>query len=86
MAVKKKRTVARWLSTNKPLIEGFLETRIKEEKLQDLMSITVPRWRFEANYSQTALSGRIVIVWNPLLSVITYLKMINVFYAVCITL
>lgn len=51
-----------------------METRVKEDKLSFLLQMSLPGWRFEANYSQSSLNGRIVLVWNPSLSVITYHK------------
>lgn len=38
------------------------------------MNKIIPGWRFEANYSDEADNGRIVVVWDPLLSVVVYFK------------
>lgn len=70
----KLKEVARWLNANNPLIGGLLETRVREHNLLEVLRSTVPGWRFEANYSENAVNGRIVVVWNPLLSVVTFFK------------
>lgn len=66
--------VNRWIFANRPLLGGFLETRVKQDNLQDLMNHSFPGWKFDANYSNVADNGRIVVIWNPILSVVTYLK------------
>lgn len=45
-----------------------------ESVLQAVLNRTLPGWSHDANYSPEANNERIVVVWNPLLSVITYLK------------
>lgn len=42
--------------------------------LGDLMVSSFPGWNFDANYSEEAENGRIVVILNPILSVVTYLK------------
>ncbi|XP_013688834.1 uncharacterized protein LOC106392572 [Brassica napus] len=38
------------------------------------MAHSFPEWNFDSNHSTEAENGRIVVIWNPALSVITYLK------------
>ncbi|KAL0873789.1 hypothetical protein Bca101_023494 [Brassica carinata] len=64
--------VVDWIRRNRPLLGGFLETHVKQENLQGIMNSVVPGWRFEGNYSADADNGRIVVVWDPLLSVVIY--------------
>lgn len=78
---KKRRVVAQWLSFNKPLIGGLLETRVREDNLLSLLATSLHGWSYESNNSQTALNGRIVLIWNPSLSVVTYQK--NDPYVLC---
>lgn len=66
--------VKRWITSSRPLIDDLLETRVKHPSIDALINRTFPGWNFEANYSPEANNGRIVVVWNPLLSVITYFK------------
>lgn len=63
-----------WLRINKPHIGGFLETKVLEPNLSSIMAALVPGWKFETNYSEEAENGRIVVTWNPQLSVIFYHK------------
>lgn len=71
---KKWRVVARWININKPIISGFLETRIKETIFLELLLQTLPGWSFDVNYSPLALNGGMVVVWDPALPVITFLR------------
>ncbi|XP_024006573.1 uncharacterized protein LOC112083080 [Eutrema salsugineum] len=38
------------------------------------MSRVLPGWNFDTNYSDEAVNGRIVIAWNPALSLVVYSK------------
>lgn len=68
----RKNTVIDWIKSNRPLIGGFLETHVQQSNLQQIMRRVVPGWRFEGNYSQEAQNGRIVVAWDPAISVIFY--------------
>ena len=70
----RKLDVQRWIRTNRLSIGGLLETRVKQENLDSLIMATFPGWSFDSNHSLEADNGRIVVIWNPMLSVITYLK------------
>ncbi|CAA7016344.1 unnamed protein product [Microthlaspi erraticum] len=70
----KQLAVKRWITFNRPLFGGLLETRVKFYNLPSMMNRCFHGWRFDSNHSEEAENGRIVIVWNPILSVITYLK------------
>ena len=70
----RQKDVPRWIRTNRPSIGGLLETRVKQENLNALMAHSFPEWKFDSNHSTEAENGRIVVIWNPALSVITYLK------------
>lgn len=66
--------IQKWLRANKPLIGGLLETHVAEPNLQSTINSLVPGWKFEANYAADADNGRIVVIWDPRLSVIFYHK------------
>ncbi|CAG7886739.1 unnamed protein product [Brassica rapa] len=70
----RKSNVQRWIHQNRPMIGGLLETHVKQESLDNLMSTTFPGWRFDSNHSEEAENGRIVVMWNPRISVVVYLK------------
>lgn len=59
---------------NKPMIGAFLETHAQQSSLPGILNNVVPGWSFDANYSDEADNGRIVVVWDPILSVFTYFK------------
>lgn len=45
---------------------------MKQENLEGVINSVVPGWRFAGNYSVDADNGRIVMVWDPILSVLIY--------------
>lgn len=67
-----KYSVIDWIRSNRPLFGGFLETHVQQVNLLQTMSRVVPGWRFEGNYSQEAQNGRIVVAWDPSISVLFY--------------
>ncbi|CAA7055588.1 unnamed protein product [Microthlaspi erraticum] len=70
----KQLAVKRWITLHRPIFGGLLETRVKLPGLPSLMSRTFPGWRFDSNHSFEAENGRIVIIWDPILTVLPYLK------------
>lgn len=70
----KRRDVSRWIATSDYLIGGILESRVREPNFMEVLSSTLPGWNYEGNYSETAVNGRIVVVWKSSLSVITFYK------------
>lgn len=48
---------------------------MKQPNLSITISSLLPGWRYESNHSSEAENGRVVVVWNPILSVVIYLKM-----------
>ncbi|KAG2329091.1 hypothetical protein Bca52824_000271 [Brassica carinata] len=56
---ERKSLVIDWIRLNRPLLGGFLETHVQHDNLQ-------------RNYSVDADNGRIVVAWDPLLSVVIY--------------
>ncbi|CAA7013480.1 unnamed protein product [Microthlaspi erraticum] len=70
----RKLTVKRWFLANRPLIGGLLETHLQQENLAFSISHLFPGWRYDSNHSPEAENGLIVVVWDPILSVVTYLK------------
>ncbi|CAA7042275.1 unnamed protein product [Microthlaspi erraticum] len=70
----RKLSVSRWFLANRPLIGGLLETHLQQENMASSINNLFPGWRFESNHSPEEENGRIIVVWDPLLSVITYLK------------
>lgn len=69
----RQRAVRCWISSNKPLVGAFLETRVREENFVSVLNSTAPGWRFENNYEHAEL-GRIWLVWDPSVSVIVFMK------------
>lgn len=69
-----KHSIKDWLSINKPMIGAFLETHAQQSSLLGILNNIVPGWSYEANYSDEADNERIVVVWDPILSVFTYYK------------
>ncbi|XP_013607730.1 PREDICTED: uncharacterized protein LOC106314403 [Brassica oleracea var. oleracea] len=53
---------------------AFLETHVKQDVLTSLITSTLPGWKFDSNHSPHAENGRIVVVWNPSLSVAVYFR------------
>ena len=70
----RKSDVQRWIHLNRPMFGAFLETHVKQETIDALMTSTFPGWSYDSNHSSEAENGRIVLIWNPLLSVVVYLK------------
>ncbi|CAA7061787.1 unnamed protein product [Microthlaspi erraticum] len=70
----RKLKVKRWFLANRPLIGGLLETHIQQQNVASSINNLFPGWRFDSNHSTEAENGRIIVVWDPILSVITYLK------------
>ncbi|VVB02234.1 unnamed protein product [Arabis nemorensis] len=70
----RKLSIKRWITTNRPFIGGLLETRVKQVNLASMINQTLPGWSYEANHYLEAGNGRIVVVWEPFLSVVVYLK------------
>ncbi|VVB06412.1 unnamed protein product [Arabis nemorensis] len=70
----RKLSIKRWITTNRPIIGGLLETRVQQQNLVSMISQIAPGWRFTTNHSLEADNGRIVIIWEPFLSVVVYLK------------
>lgn len=64
-------------NSNRSLLGGFLDTRVRENNILVVVSRVVPGWRHNSNHSSSARNGRIVVVWNPSVSLVTYLKLIN---------
>lgn len=69
-----KSSVSDWIRLNRPLVGALLETHVQEENLSGILSTITLGWRYEANYSEEAENGRIVVVWDPSISVIVYYK------------
>ena len=55
-------SVSDWIRLNKPLLGGLLETHVQEENLSGILGTITPGWRYEANYSEEADNGRIVVI------------------------
>lgn len=70
----RKSDVKKWISSNHPIFGGLLETHVKQENLDTIMRSIFPGWRYDSNHSDAAENGRIVFMWDPSLSVVTYLK------------
>lgn len=45
---------------------------MEQNNIQEVMNAVVPGWRFVGNYSAEAGNGRIVVAWDPIISVIIY--------------
>lgn len=59
-----------------------MESHVSEVNMKDILQSTCPGWRFDSNHS-SAENGRIIIVWDPALSVIVFKKTAQfVFYGI----
>lgn len=58
---------------NKPLLGGILESHVKEDRVESVLASICPGWRFDTNHS-FADNGRILVIWDPEISVITFKK------------
>ncbi|CAA7058012.1 unnamed protein product [Microthlaspi erraticum] len=58
----KQLAVKRWITFNRPLFGGLLETRVKYSNLAPLITRNFPGWRFDSNHSEEAENGRIVVL------------------------
>lgn len=63
----------KWIGINKPLLGGILDTHVKEDRASAVLAPVCPGWRYDCNYSNSD-NGRIVVVWDPAISVITLKK------------
>ena len=70
----RKSDVQRWMHNNRPMFGAFLETHVKQDILHSLMTSTLPGWNFDSNHSPQSENGRIIVVWNPSLSVAIYFR------------
>lgn len=71
----KQKAVSRWILANRPLIGGFLETRVREVNILSVMTKVLPGWNYDSNHSEITVNGRIVVVWSPVVSLVTYVRM-----------
>ncbi|KAJ4872742.1 Uncharacterized protein Rs2_45586 [Raphanus sativus] len=55
----------------RPLFGAFLETHIQENNVNRILNAIPAGWRFFGNYSHHD-SGRIIVVWDPSVSVFVY--------------
>ncbi|XP_024015179.1 uncharacterized protein LOC112088921 [Eutrema salsugineum] len=65
--------VRNWITINRHLVGGFLETRVREVNASAILSSLLPGWRIETNY-EFADNGRIWLVWDPSISVMVFKK------------
>ncbi|XP_010463070.1 PREDICTED: uncharacterized protein LOC104743720 [Camelina sativa] len=64
----------RWVQASRPLLGGFLETHVQIENATAILARNFPGWRYDFNYTSNAQNGRIWIVWDPAVNVITFCK------------
>ncbi|WZZ73704.1 hypothetical protein YC2023_085074 [Brassica napus] len=60
-----------WINIQRPLFGVFLETHIHSSNEARIRSAIPVGWKFFGNYGQN-ISGRIVVVWDPSVSVFIY--------------
>lgn len=60
-----------WITTNRPLFGAFLETHIQSSNAGRIRNAIPLGWQFFGNYEQHN-AGRIVVVWDPSVSVFIY--------------
>lgn len=70
----KQREVSRWITANRICFCGILETCVREQNILGVIRTTLLGWSYDAKYLVEARNGRIVVVWNPVLAVVTYYK------------
>lgn len=62
--ISKHKVVRSWIQSKELLFGCLLETRVKESKAMDIVSMVVPGWSFLNNYEYSR-KGRIWVIWNP---------------------
>ncbi|XP_013704354.2 uncharacterized protein LOC106408072 [Brassica napus] len=60
-----------WINIQRPLFGAFLETHIHSSNEARIRSAIPVGWKFFGNYGEN-ISGRIVVVWDPSVSVFIY--------------
>ncbi|CAA7027560.1 unnamed protein product [Microthlaspi erraticum] len=63
----------RMIGINKPLLGGILETHVKEDRVEAVLTSVFPGRRFDSNHSFSD-TGKILVTWDPEVSVITFKK------------
>lgn len=56
------------MNDNNVSVEAFLETHTRDDNILEVISNTLPGWRFDSNLCQSS-RGRIIVVCDPLVSV-----------------
>lgn len=60
-----------WINIHRPLFGAFLETHILEGNKERVLGAIPRGWKYFGNYDDDA-SGRIVVVWDPRVTVMIY--------------
>ena len=60
-----------WINIHRPLFGTFLETHILESNKERILGAIPRGWKFFGNYDDD-VSGRIVVVWDPSVTLIVY--------------
>lgn len=63
--------VKNWINLHRPLFGAFIETHIQSSNISTVINAIPVGWKFFGNYGIQG-TGRIVVVWDPLVSVFIY--------------
>lgn len=63
--------VKRWINIHRPLFGAFLETHIRRNNEACILNAIPRGWKYFGNYEHHE-AGRIVVVWDPSVSVFVY--------------
>ena len=70
---KKHPVVQKWVRENNLMFGGLLETRVKEERSERILSTVFRGWSMISNYEFNTL-GRIWLIWRPDVRVTPFFK------------
>ena len=60
-----------WINIHRPLLGAFLETHVQENNQSRILNAIPAGWRYFGNFEHHP-AGRIVVVWDPTVSVFVY--------------
>ena len=60
-----------WINIHRPLFGAFLETHIMENNKERILGAIPRGWNFFGNFEED-VSGRIIIVWDPTVTMCIY--------------
>lgn len=68
---RRHRMTREWINIHRPLLGAFLETHVQENNHSRILNAIPVGWRYFGNFAEHP-GGRIVVVWDPSVSVFVY--------------